>query len=272
VRKGVVFPLNLRIDEPNPPLFGRGAPSVHLLEMGEGIARDDYIDNFYPQASSQWDGFRHIRHPRDGFYNSVPADEVVPGTGKLGIENMAQRGIAGRGVLLDVARHLETAGRPLDYTSSALIAKEVLSDCEKSQRVRIEPGDILIIRTGWLGWYLNEATSEQKQEMAGEAMTQLRFPGLGPDGEMAAYLWDLHIAAIAADNPALEAWPPGPDSGGFLHFRLIPLLGMNIGEFWYLEELAADCAADGVYEFMLTSAPLNIPGGVGSPPNALAIK
>ena len=103
-------------------------------------------------------------------------------------------------------------------------------------------------------------------------MTNLRFPGIGPDEEMASYLWDLHIAAVAADNPALEAWPPGPESGGFLHFRLIPLLGMNIGEFWYLEDLAADCAQDGVYEFMFTSAPLNVPGGVGSPPNALAIK
>jgi hypothetical protein len=47
---------------------------------------------------------------------------------------------------------------------------------------------------------------------------------------------------------------------------------MPIGEMWWLEDLAADCASDGVYEFMLTSAPLNVPGGVGSPPNALAIK
>ena len=108
--------------------------------------------------------------------------------------------------------------------------------------------------------------------MSGEAMVHLRAPGIGPDEEMAAYLWDLHIAAVAGDNPSLEAWPPGPESGGFLHFRLIPLLGMNIGELWYLEDLAADCAQDGVYEFMLTSAPLNVPGGVGSPPNALAIK
>jgi kynurenine formamidase len=272
VRKGAVFPLNLRIDQPDPPLFGRGAPNVHLLEMGEGIARDDYVDNFYPQASSQWDGFRHITHPRDGFYNGVTAKEVIPGGGKLGIENMALRGVVGRGVLLDVARHLELAGQPLDYTSNALITKELLSNCADAQGVSIQIGDILIIRTGWLNWYLNEATAEQKKVMAGDAMTQLKFPGIGPDEDMAAYLWDLHLAAVAADNPALEAWPPGPDTGGFLHFRLIPLLGMNIGEFWYLEELAADCAADGVYEFMLTSAPLNIPGGVGSPPNALAIK
>jgi kynurenine formamidase len=129
-----------------------------------------------------------------------------------------------------------------------------------------------MIRTGWLNWYLNEATADQKQEMAGEAMLQLKAPGIGPDEEMAAYLWDLHIAAVGADNPSLEAWPPGPDSGGFLHFRQIPLFGMPIGELWYLEDLAADCAVDSVYEFMLTSAPLNVPGGVGSPPNALAIK
>jgi hypothetical protein len=57
-----------------------------------------------------------------------------------------------------------------------------------------------------------------------------------------------------------------------MHFRLIPLLGMPIGELWWLDDLAADCAEDGVYEFFFTSAPLNVPGGVGSPPNALAIK
>jgi hypothetical protein len=77
---------------------------------------------------------------------------------------------------------------------------------------------------------------------------------------------------VAADNPALEAWPPHNSTGGFLHHRLIPLLGMNIGELWWLDDLAEDCAADGVYEFLFTSAPLNVPGGVGSPPNALAIK
>ena len=202
----------------------------------------------------------------------MKAREVTPGGGKLGIENIARRGIAGRGVLLDVARLLESAGRPIDYTTAAVITKDVLSDCAEQQGVTIETGDILIIRTGWLAWYLNEATAEQKQEMSGEAMVHLRAPGIGPDEEMAAYLWDLHIAAVAGDNPSLEAWPPGPESGGFLHFRLIPLLGMNIGELWYLEDLAADCAQDGVYEFMFTSAPLNVLGGVGSPPNALGIK
>jgi hypothetical protein len=58
----------------------------------------------------------------------------------------------------------------------------------------------------------------------------------------------------------------------FLHFHMLAFFGMPIGEMWNLEVLAEDCAADGNYDFFLTSAPLNIPGGVGSPPNALAIK
>ena len=268
VRKGAVFPLNLRVDEPNPPLYGRGAVRQTMTAGANG--RDDYLDNFWPQASSQWDSLRHIRHPRDGFYNRTPDDEVVAGGGRLGIENMARRGIAGRGVLLDVARHVEAQGRPIDCTTSAVIEREYLAACAKAHDVEIRTGDILLVRTGWLTWYFNAATPAERERMADRE--QLRAPGLAAGDDMAAYLWDLHIAAIAADNPALEAWPPREDSGGFLHFRLIPLLGMPIGELWWLDDLAADCADDGVYEFFFTSAPLNVPGGVGSPPNALAIK
>ena len=270
VRKGRVFAMNLRIDEPNPPLYGRGAPRHHI-ESGP-VHRDDYLDSFWPQASSQWDSLRHIRHPRDGFYNGVTDDQIVSGdSGRLGIEQVARRGIAGRGVLLDVGSYLEKQGLPLDCTKSEVIRKDTLDACAKAEGVQVRTGDILLVRTGWLRWYLEEATPQQRTTMSGDAMTQLRAPGIGPADEMAEYLWDLHIAAVAADNPSLEAWPP-TQGDGFLHFRLIPHFGMPIGELWYMEDLAADCAADGVYEFLLTSAPLNVPGGVGSPPNALAIK
>jgi kynurenine formamidase len=271
VRKGAVFPLNLRIDEPNPPLFGRGSVKHTLIDLGGGIARDDYLDNFYPQAASQWDGLRHIRHPRDGFYGGVADDEIVSGKGRLGIEHFARKGIAGRGVLLDVGRDLESQGTPLDCAGATMITVETLEACVKSEGVLIETGDILLIRTGWLRWYLEEATPEQKQTMAADSFVALRTPGLGPADAMAEYLWNLHIAAVAADNPALEVFP-ATEANGFLHFKLIPHFGMSIGEMWYLEDLAADCVSDGVYEFLLTSAPLNVPGGVGSPPNALAIK
>jgi kynurenine formamidase len=273
VRRGAVFPLNWRIDEPAPPLYGRGAVKHHLLVEGGGVARDDYLDNFYPQASSQWDGLRHIRHPRDGFYNGVKDEEIVTGDGgKLGIEHFARKGIVTRGVLVDIDRFLRAGGVVLDQTTSDLIVKDQLQDCMKGQNVQVMPGDILLVRTGWMQWYLEEATAGQKEKMSGDALAgALTYPGLGPADEMVEFVWNLHVAAVASDNPGLDAWPPTPERG-WMHFHLLPLLGMSIGEMWYLEELAADCAKDGVYEFMLTSAPLHIPGGVGSPPNALAIK
>ena len=57
-----------------------------------------------------------------------------------------------------------------------------------------------------------------------------------------------------------------------LHHRAIFLLGLPLGEQFDLEELAEDCRQDQVTEFMLVSVPLNLPGGMASPPNAVAIK
>ena len=87
---------------------------------------------------------------------------------------------------------------------------------------------------------------------------------------MARYLWDAHITAIAVDNPAVEVLPVDP-AAGYLHRRVIPLLGLTMGEFFTFETLAADCADDGRYTCFFVAVPLNLPGGVGSPANAIAI-
>ena len=270
VQKGAVFPLNLRIDRPEPPLYGRGRVKHTIVGEG-GNGRDDWLDNFWPQASSQWDSLRHIRHP-DAWYNGVSDEQIVAGDdGKLGIDVFARKGIVGRGVLLDVGHYLKSQGRALDQSARVVVTRDDLEACRVAQGTAIETGDILLVRTGWLSWYTNETTPAIREELADR--NRLQAPGLGPPTEMAEYLWDLHVAAVAADNPALEAWPPSSrEADGFLHFTLIPLFGMPIGELWWLDDLAADCAADGRYESFFTSAPLNVPGGVGSPPNALAIK
>jgi kynurenine formamidase len=88
---------------------------------------------------------------------------------------------------------------------------------------------------------------------------------------MAEFLWDSGVVAIAADNPAVEV-VPGSREAGSLHRRLIPLLGFVLGELFDLERLAADCAADRRYTCLFVGVPLHLPGGVGSPGNALAIK
>ena len=277
VRKGAVFALNLDMSEPNPPMFGRSAYEHEIVRRQNETSQDEHISGWNTQSSSQWDGFRHIRHPVHGFYNGVD-DEAH------GIHHWARKGLAGRGVLADVARWREAQGRPLKPdTPDPIEAADLLGTLE-AQGVAVEPGDVLLVRTGWLAWYRSlDAPARRSYNDAGHPTT-----GLRPGEEMWGTLWDLHIAAVAADNPALEVWPPAsfvaPEElqailqdrerldEVFMHIRLLPLLGVPIGEFFDLDALAADCASDGVYEFMFTSAPLNLPAGVASPPNALAIK
>ncbi|MEX2227641.1 MAG: cyclase family protein [Dehalococcoidia bacterium] len=272
VRTGRTFGLNAPIDAPGRGLFWfRAAPRRTMFDCSGGlrISYDEYIDNFCPQSSSQWDGHRHVCHPAIGFYNGVTHDAVLaPGSEVLGIQNLAKRGAATRGVLLDLGRYLESQGTPIDFKSSQTFDVATLEACRKAQGVEIEPGDMLIFRTGWLKW-LNALPANELNELA----EHLVAPGLLAGREMAEYLWNMHIAAIGTDVVAVEAWPPviTPERG-FFHIQLITLFGMNLGEMWELEPLAADCAEDGVYEFMFTTAPMHIRGGVGSPPNALAIK
>jgi len=62
IRSGRVFALNLPINIPDPPIFTRGKHS-HTIKQFNGFILDDYLDNFYPQASSQWDALCHVKHP-----------------------------------------------------------------------------------------------------------------------------------------------------------------------------------------------------------------
>lgn len=270
VRRGAVFSLNAPLDVLPRALFHfRGNPRRTMFDCSGGmrLSYDEYLDNFCPQASSQWDGWRHIAHPALGFYNGRSHEEILAeGSGVLGIQNLSQRGIATRGVLLDVGRYLESQGAPIEQHSSQTIDVATLEACRKAQGTEIRTGDVLVIRTGWLGWLRNQPLPVH------EGLAEhLVVPGVLAGEEMARHIWNAHVAAVAGDHIAFESWPVDR-ARGFLHIQLIVYFGMNIGEMWDLDVLAEDCASDGVYEFMLTSAPLNIHGGVGSPPNALAIK
>jgi kynurenine formamidase len=277
VERGAVFALNAELDVVDPPLFGRAAMRHTVTgEPTRAPAHDDLLDNWNTQASSQWDGFRHIHHPVHGYYGGRPfADH--------GIHHWAERGLAGRGVLVDVARWREAQGRPLQMDAPDPIEPDDVLGCLADAGVEVDEGDVLLIRTGWLAWYrrLDAATRAAMAETHAN-------PGLRPGVATAAALWDLHLAAVAADNPSLEVWPPGALASAelqaavqadpaqvaevFVHEALLPLLGLPIGELWDLDALADDCAADGRYTFLLTSAPLRLRDGVASPPNALAIK
>ena len=76
---------------------------------------------------------------------------------------------------------------------------------------------------------------------------------------------------MLVDNIAVEVLPVRREDG-FQHRRLIPLMGLVLGELIDVHHLAAECRNDGHYDFFLSLKPLRVPGAVGSPANGYAIK
>jgi len=282
IRTGRRFNLDYPVNAFEPYPTGTRQAARHSVFANNPLHRDDWLDTFYLQSTSQLDALRHIGHPGHGFYNGLPVEENTPDSTSLGIHHWAQVGIAGRGVLLDIARFFAAEGRPYDCEQTIAFDVDVLDAVAKAQGVTWQGGDMLLIRTGWAENYIAKSIDERV-----EFNRRNRSPGLAQRESVLRWLWDHEIALVAGDNPAVEADPVlesdfrtaadrpperGVDHSGMLHRPLIALLGMAMGELWKLDELASDCAADGVYEFFLTSKPLNLIGGVGSPPHALALK
>jgi hypothetical protein len=235
------------------------------------------------QSGSQWDGLRHFGVLDHGvFYNGVQASSIPTGSIdcadpaaidplnlKLGIQNWANHGICGRGVLLDMVRYWAAKGTPVDpWTDHAITSKE-LEECAKLQGVAFRKGDILLIRAGFIRKY-HESTPEERDRLSNLEVELCKFAGIEATDDMKRFLWNNHFSAIASDQPALEVWPV-PQGRHHIHQTLLGLWGMPIGEFFDLEALSQFCADSRRYSFFFSSWPLNILGGVASPPNASAM-
>jgi kynurenine formamidase len=268
VRKGTMFPLNAPVGLFDPAITpNRGAPRHQLYHVAGSFGFDDVLDNFYPQASSQWDSLAHVGYAPDAFYNGTTEAQVLAGERNT-IDHWARHGIGGRAVVLDMERLAADEGRDYNPGTSTAYSVDDLERARARTGLEFGPGDILVLHTGFGRWWA-EADRERRTAVRQGYTT----PGIARGEDMCRYLWDAHISAIVSDTFAVEAFPPGgPEPMGFLHRMLIGQFGMALGELWWTDGLAADCAADGVYECMLTAAPLNVPGGVGSTANALAIK
>jgi len=219
-----------------------------------------------------------------GFYNRMPDSDVVVGNPRNSVSRWAEHGLAGRGVLLDVDRHMRKRGTVIDQNSAFPITAALLDEIAAAQKVEIKPGDILMIRTGWLNNYFNVYSDEDRAKFP----SAIRSPGLYQSHETLGWLWDHRIAICAADNPGVEMIPPRPDSpfaaetagvqdlppmqARLMHANMIALLGLILGELWNVEKLAERCAADAIWEMFVSVKPLNLIGGVGSPANAMAIR
>jgi len=185
----------------------------------------------------------------DALYNGFPGSGIrsTSGATRCGIDKMGP--LVGRGVLLDVSG---VQGDPL--RDGAAIGPRDLEQAAQRAGVAVARGDIVLIRTGWA-------------EHQGRA-SSVSFDGEpGLDVDAALWLAEREIAALGADNFAVEVIPFAPGTVFPVHQRLIRDFAIPLMEGLLLHALATT----GCREFLFIASPLPVVGGTGSPINPIAI-
>ncbi|OJJ96063.1 hypothetical protein ASPACDRAFT_35545 [Aspergillus aculeatus ATCC 16872] len=274
VRSGKRVSLNWSMTGSSYPHLGRKTLELKLTNKAPLKHAHDDEWSFNSQCSSQWDGFRHYAYQKEGvYYMGRTAAQFAESPIPNGIQHIANKGIAGRAVLIDWYSWAVQNGRIIDALSAHPVPFAELLKVLSYQNLSpddIRHGDILLIRFGYIHQY--ETLSDDRRSRL-DAVYRTQKPeniGIQPSEEVLQFLWEKRIAAIAGDTRSLEVWPC-TEPRWHLHEWLLAGWGMPIGELFDLEELSQVCAAEKRYTFFLTSAPMNVPGAVASPPNVLAL-
>ena len=271
IRKGKVFSLALNFDNKGPQsgrwgnrfnpihtMLATGTDAVAGRQESVGLRYADDMVSMPLQCGTQWDALGHVFFG-EKMWNGYDARLVdANGAHKNGIEKTKDK-MVGRGVLLDVARHKGVESLEDGYG----ISTAELEKCAADQGVEIQRGDFVIVRTGHMERCLKVG---DWGGYAGGNAPGLRF-------ETAEWIRRTDMAAICADTWGCEVRPNESDVASQpWHWVVIPMIGISMGEIFYLKDLAADCASDHVYEFFVCAPPLPITRAVGSPVNPIAIK
>jgi kynurenine formamidase len=295
VREGRTFCLSLPLDYPGGRVLAphRHPPVLHSTERRgqryfnysfaqEGptfrdVGCDDAV-TLCTQYSTQWDGFAHIGHAFDAdadgvdelcYYNGFragehirsPEDRVGHYAMPLGIDAFAARPIQGRGVLVNLEHHYGRGARLVSFADIAAVLE--------ADAIAIEPGDIVCFHTGFADEILKMGGAPDASRVQ-----QMCCALDGADEALLTWLSGRQVAAVVADNYAVERIAHAPDSGATafvpLHYHCLFTRGIPLGELWYLTDLAHWLRSNGRNYFLLTAPPLRLPGAVGSPVTPVA--
>jgi len=240
------------------------------------------------QYSTQWDSFAHVGSvfdadgegkPEPVFYNGFRAGrDVVPAKENpgaeawaryegsraeaLGIQNLAEHGAQGRGVMIDLHAHYGRKRHAVGYDD--------LMRVMEADKVEVERGDIVCLHTGFAELLL-ELKKNPSPELLHNTCTGLD----GKDERLLQWVTDSGLAVLAADNYAVELfsmapWKATSHAALPLHEHCLFKNGIHLGELWYFTPLAAWLRTHGRNRFLLTAPPLRLPGAVGSPATPVA--
>jgi Putative cyclase len=296
IQTGERFCLSLPLDLPGGNLLnaGRFPPELQPTLRGENensnyrvssaapqfydVISDDAVF-LHTQYSTQWDGLSHVGQEFDAdgdgiaepvYYNGYRADEHVGKFGKngtmyakaLGIETMAEKGVQGRGVMIDLAG---TYGR-----KAVSVGYDGLMQVMEKDGVEVGEGDMVCLHTEFAQMVL-EMNGVPDKDILHNSCATLN----GRDSRLLNWITDTGLSVLIADNYAVETYPAQKSDEGCcaalpIHEHCLFKLGIHLGELWHLTKLNAWLKANGRSRFFLTAPPLRLPGAVGSPANPVA--
>jgi kynurenine formamidase len=268
IETGKRFPLALPLDADGPQMGftpGRDNPVHFMTGVHEAwppgsdmfSASDDKVTTSL-QAATHWDALSHVASG-GLMYNGIPAGAVTDnGAARLGIEKVGA--LVGRGVLLDIAR---ARGVDAIVDTHAITGDDLDAACELG-KVTVQPGDVVLLRTG-----------KMTQFLAGDKLGYAGMePGCcGPSLQSVRWFRSHDVAAVATDNYHFEVFPSEREDAVLpIHILHLVDMGMTQGQHFNLEALAADCADDGRYAMFLDATPLPFTHAVSGIVAPVAIK
>ncbi|CAG9164475.1 cyclase family protein [Cupriavidus pampae] len=305
VKEGLSFCLSMPLDFPggavlNPrrhpprvsPTLQDGCPCLNfplarLDARNTDVLSDDQV-TLALQYSTQWDSFAHVGAFFDVedngvrqkvYYNGYRANEHVVGprdyrpegdvdvdgpygAHALGVANMARKAIQGRAVMIDLKKHFGLERHYVGYDNLMRVLDR--------DRIEVTPGDMLLFRTGF-----TEVLVGMNRNPDGDVLARTAAVLDGRDDALLQWISDSQVAALCADNYAVEGLPAlertlGQRPALPLHQHCLFKLGVPLAELWWLAELAEWMQAHDRHACLLTAPPLYLPGAVGSPVTPVA--
>jgi kynurenine formamidase len=224
-----------------------------------GTATEGYGGDYIALAShgfatSHIDALCHIFH-EGKLYNGYPIERVTAhGALELGIHELRD-GVVSRGVLLDVPR--ARGVRWLEPGEPIFV--DDLERCEAEGGVRVEPGDVLLVHTGRWACHEERGPWEPRGWLA------------GLDASCLPWLHERGVAALCCDGVS-DVLPSRVEGFGLpIHTVAIVAMGLHLVDNLDLGRLAAACAEERRFEFLLSIAPLILRRGTASPVNPIAM-
>jgi kynurenine formamidase len=244
-----------RIDVPEPA--DHHMTMLTDVDIGSGSVRftKDYIGvDYHNDGHSHIDALCHVAF-EGSFFDGKPTASVTAQGAQVDAIDVLKDGLVGRAVLLDVPR----ARGVRWFEPGEHIFREDLEAAERAQGVRVEEGDILLVRTG----------HARRLTELGPWDTPDAKAGLHPT--VARFLADRRIAALGSDGNNDTA-PSTTEGVAFpIHVLAINAMGVHLLDYLQFEDVVPHCEAAGRWEFLFVGAPLRIVGGTGSPLNPVAI-